>query len=354
MSDIILEALRELHNLREHKIKGKPAGKIVEKLVLDPDTDPADVIDFDNITDEQIESRYPPFIEHITSQDLYKYGWEDDETGEELDVCVEKWIRDNYPGKLDTSKPIPYFAEPLNDGSIEIEMLGPLHWLDQDVKKRNKIEEIAEDFNSSKPVTPLPVADIKHFIADLPNPADRVPPVFFKLGYMREIPVSSKYKGGRRSQEGDPIVRIVKCSEFSSLYTGTAWQATQGTKRLDKELGVARHTGERTGFEKSEDESFKEKIGVYANGKEALQAYIANNCKLRTKFFISLNDGDLVEASREEVAQYLPPSAAQKLMNSTGPTPQINAETGELADTAINRFLLDRIYMIGNLGHSVF
>ena len=74
MSDIILEALRELHNLREHKIKGKPAGKIVEKLVLDPDTDPADVIDFDNITDEQIESRYPPFIEHITSQDLYKYG----------------------------------------------------------------------------------------------------------------------------------------------------------------------------------------------------------------------------------------------------------------------------------------
>lgn len=41
-------------------------------------------------------------------------------------------------------------------------------------------------------------------------------------------------------------------------------------------------------------------------------------------------------------------------MNSTGPTPQINAETGELADTAINRFLLDRIYMIGNLGHSVF
>ena len=74
MSDTILEALRELYNLRENKIERKPDGKIVEKLVLDPNTDPADVIDFDNITAEQIESRYPPFIEHITSEDLYKYG----------------------------------------------------------------------------------------------------------------------------------------------------------------------------------------------------------------------------------------------------------------------------------------
>lgn len=74
MSDTILEALRELYTLRENKIERKPDGKIVEKLVLDPDTDPADVIDFDSITDEQIESRYPPFIEDITSEDLYKYG----------------------------------------------------------------------------------------------------------------------------------------------------------------------------------------------------------------------------------------------------------------------------------------
>lgn len=360
MSEIMLEALKELHNqkkllVRENK-RGSIRQAVVEELVLDSDTDPSDVIDFDEITDEQIESDYPPFIENIDGEALYEYGWHDDSEDDRLLArCVEKWIKDRYPGKLDTSKPIPYLAEPLNDGPICIELLGPLHWLDQDVSKKDKVKEIEEDFNSSKPVTPLPVADVKQFIANLPNPSYRVPPVFFKLGYMREVPVASKYRGGRGWTEDTPIVRILKCTEFSSVYTGSAWASTGDTKAVDKLLGAERHTGERTNFQKSSEDQYKEKIGVYPNGKEALQAYISKTSGQKVKFFISINDGDLQEASREEVAQYVTSKEADNILNPREIVHGVNMETGEVgAGTPVSRFLIDQIYMIGNLGRSVF
>lgn len=85
-----------------------------------------------------------------------------------------------------------------------------------------------------------------------------------------------------------------------------------------------------------------------------LQAYLAHNSRQRVKYFISVNGGELVEASRQEVAQYLTPANANKLLNPQVHDRGYDSQTGVIGtDTPVNRFDLRGIYMIGNLGHSI-
>ena len=169
---------------------------------------------------------------------------------------------------------------------------------------------------------------------------------------MREVLPASKFTGGKGWREGTPIVTILKCTEFSSLYTATDWRRTRDTKEIDRVLGADRHTGERTGF----NHDGINKIGYYHGdtSRPVLQAYLAHNSRKKVKYFISVNDGDMVEASRQEVAQYLIPANANKLLNPQAQDRGVDAQTGFIgSDTPINRYDIREIYMIGNLGHSI-
>ena len=217
--------------------------------------------------------------------------------------------------------------------------------------------ELTEDVASSMPVKILPAAQIKDFLKNIPpvNADDKRPPRFFKLGYIKELSseIASKYKGGRGSA-GEPKVRIFKCIEYSSLYTGFSWYNTNDTKAADKVLGTARHTGEKTGFQHSADVEFKNKIGVYPDGSEAVQAYITEGSKKKVRYYISLDDADLQQADKNTIAQYLTPAAANKLLNPAPKAPAgVDANGNPVKDKDINRFKITGIYMIGNLGSSL-
>ena len=136
----MLEALRELRNQNKvsesARIK-KPRKPLHESLKLDYDTDPFDVINANNIDipDDTDESD-SPIIMHIYGDELIPYGWDDadneihDAAGakERFEKAVEAYIKDSYPEyALDTSKPIPCFSEPLNEGTSDT-IIGPLYW----------------------------------------------------------------------------------------------------------------------------------------------------------------------------------------------------------------------------------
>ena len=220
-----------------------------------------------------------------------------------------------------------------------------------------RFEDLTEDLQSfsSLPSQLLPVETVKNYILNIPAADPSRPPKFFKLGYMKELinEIPSKFRGGRGS-EGNPKVRVIKCTEYSKLYTGVDWRSTDETKKADAVLGTARHTGDRTGFNFQGDDALANRIGVYPNGREALQAYIADDSRQKTKYFISIDDGDLVEISKDDLKQYLTPSEAAKLDSpSVRKAVGKDAEGNDLFDKRINRFILDGIYMIGDLGHSV-
>lgn len=269
--------------------------------------------------------------------------------GLEYHVAPNKWVEIYIP-----------------DGApVKTEFLTP-EWRDKfetDAEEETDVyEELAlqEDVASTIPAQPLPTEEVRRFILDLPEPSPNMPPRFFKLGYIKELEreIPSKYKGGRGSIDKEtgeqlPFVRIFKCTEYSALYTGSDWKDTNATKAADKVLGTERHTGEKTGFGYSGEGDVVNRIGTYRDGSEALQAYIADHSKQKVKYFISLNDEDLHEASREEIAEYLTPAAANKILNSVRTSAGIDAEGNEIYDKPINRFKLKNIYMIGNLGHSV-
>lgn len=216
----------------------------------------------------------------------------------------------------------------------------------------NDINEDLADFNTL-PTQLLSVAEVKDFVRDIPEAAPGRPPFMFKLGYMKELggEIASKFRGGRGS-DGNPKVRIIKCTEYSKLYTGVPWTSTNATKQADKILGKDRHTGERTGFNFQGEGNMVNRIGSYQSGKEALQAYIADTSVQKTKFFISIDDGELQEASRQEVAQYLTPATANRVLGNDKKEVEVT-DGPQVKDKPINRFALTNIYMIGNLGHSV-
>ena len=216
-------------------------------------------------------------------------------------------------------------------------------------------ESLNEDVESSMPTQPLSVDQVKDYILNIPEASANRPPVFFKLGYVRELTneIPSKYRGGRGSAD-QPKVRIFKFTEYSKLYTGADWKGTNATKQADKILGNERHTGERTGFSFAGDDAVANRIGTYRDGSEALQAYIADDSKQKVKFFISINDADLTEATKEEVAEYLTGAAAAKLLSGSSKTAAGYDDAGNAVyDKPINRFKLNNIYMIGNLGYSI-
>lgn len=209
---------------------------------------------------------------------------------------------------------------------------------------------IAEDVQSSMPATVLSSSEIHNFVDALPVATGTRPPQPFKLGYIREMraEIPAKYKGGRGSQD-QPFVRIFKASEYSKLYTKAAYESLGSTKAYRKETGKEAG-GERTGFHSTDAEAgnILNAIGSYPNGDLALQAYPMSDNKIKVAYFISFDDGDLVRTTKEEVANYLTPAAASKLLG----TRDAEAEVSRGADN-INRFKLSGIYMIGNLGHSI-
>lgn len=210
-------------------------------------------------------------------------------------------------------------------------------------------ETIEEDVESSMPTDTLPVSDIYNFVDALPEATNTRPPQPFKLGYIRELKaeVSAKYRGGKDS-DGQPYVRIFKASEYSKLYTKAPYENLGSTKAYRKETG--KEAGrERTGFHSNNTEAgnILNAIGSYANGDTALQAYPMRDNKIKVAYFISIDDADLVPATKEDVARYLTPYVAAKVL---GLRPA--DEMTKSADN-INRFKLTGIYMIGNLGHSI-
>lgn len=211
------------------------------------------------------------------------------------------------------------------------------------VLAKNKVaaaDTVEEDFNSSMPVQPLDRDTVYDFIASVPVAGDRVPPKFFPIGYMREMTsqIKSEYKGGRRST-GETSVRILKCTEMT-VWTGTAFENTQAVKDMRKETGKER-SGSRSGFNYNSDTAIASKIGVNARGEEQLACYIKNGTRPKVKYFISINDGDLIEATKQDVAQYLTDSNAAKLLSGSDDKPLMLT------------LKLSQIYKIGPHGVSV-
>lgn len=215
----------------------------------------------------------------------------------------------------------------------------------EDIESDDIDENLDEDVASSMPVTILPHDEVYRYIENVPEVTGNRPPFFFPVGYIRELgsEIPSKFRGGRGSEE-NPNVRIFKCSEMT-VFTGTDYESLGVTKAYRKETGKER-SGERTGFSFGGDTAIVDRIGISAKGEEQLQCYIRRGTKPRVKYFISLNDEDLREASKEEVAQYLTRAQADRILK--------NVEVTDATEKAkVVRLKLSSIYRIGNLGHSV-
>lgn len=209
-------------------------------------------------------------------------------------------------------------------------------------------ETIDESLETSFPVTILPKSELKEYIENIPVATQTEPPRFFKLGYVRELKseIKASFRNGLGTEDS-PKVRILKCSEYSRLYTGADYENLKATKDMRKVTGKER-SGERTGFSYNSDLAVPEKIGISSSGEEQLQCYMNKNNTTKVKYFISINGSDFTEASLNDILTYLTPASASRL------TTKSEVENPAAEGAKVLRLKLSGIYMIGTLGKSVF
>lgn len=219
--------------------------------------------------------------------------------------------------------------------------------LNQIKQLNNDSQPMHEDAESSMPIAYLPQAEIRDFIEAIPTPARGVPPRPFSVGYARELTgdIASKYRGGRNASTDDPVVRILKCEEMR-VTTGYSYEAASSVKNYREITGIER-SGDRSGFNYGAEGSLVNKIGMTSGGNYLLSCFIVKGSKPSVKYYISVNNADFVEATKEEIAQYLTGSGREKILN--GVEPRIPGYPDNY-----RRLVLSKIYKIGNLGHSVF
>lgn len=201
--------------------------------------------------------------------------------------------------------------------------------------------ELHETVATSMPVIPLAESAIRDYIGTL---AQDTP---FKLGYIREFSstdgIAAQYRGGRGSA-GFPMIRIFKCTEYSALTLKPEYVA-------DDILGTDRHTGERTGFTHEAEGAF----GVSAKGEVLLQAYLTESSVQKTRYFVSIDDSDLYEIDKKDLLPYLTPAAGLKLTTPAVKKPSgFDAAGNPVFESQINRLKVAGIYMLDNLGTSIF
>lgn len=206
-------------------------------------------------------------------------------------------------------------------------------------------ESLNEDVDSTIPVQPLSEQEILDFVHSDEKATSNKGPMgkVFKLGYIAEATdslVASAYRGGRGSvnkETGEvlPRVRIFKCTEYTGCYLENyADSKVVKAARQGEEEGTSH---ERKGYTWVERGVFRK------NGTDflALAPLMRSDFSVKRKFYLSINDGDLVPATKDDIAQYCKASAL-------APRP-VSADGGRPTFT----FLFKGIYMLGNLGSSI-
>lgn len=211
----------------------------------------------------------------------------------------------------------PYYAEDFYAESLEED-------IDEGVETDNEEDETAgqplkEDLISSFPVSLLSEAQVRDMAKRVVKGAK------VAVKYVKELKLDSKYAQGKfvkKENKQYPTVKAIRCTECRGC-TGVLYANTEGTRALhstqeyqDRLADKVARTGKGFGTNVHDSEAGLENILVTtASGKKCLLVYPLSNGRARSTFYISIDGVDWVQATKEDIAIYMTPSEAEKLMN---------------------------------------
>lgn len=214
-------------------------------------------------------------------------------------------------------------------------------------------EVIEEDIASSMPVTILSPNDIENFARSQQKATSTTGPVAhtFNIGYISDVTnrmVAAAYRGPEHKVDKEtgellPIVRLFKCSEYTKAYLEN-YSDSKDTKRnrAGEDPETEHH---RTGYEWVARGIFKS----IKTGDLALGPLFQHDFKVKVKYFVSIDDGDLQETSLNDIAQYLTGSA----LSPRSYAPKLDDQGNPIITRPTVTLPFKGIYMLGNMGHSI-
>lgn len=193
---------------------------------------------------------------------------------------------------------------------------------------RDLDEDLTEDVASSLPAQCLPRDEVYDAIDSVKAGT------YVNAGYLHEVTdklVASAWRGGRGS-EGNAKVRLFKVTEVYGR-CGIDYESIQAIK--DKRAAGI----ERQGNKYEMTPELGNKIFKSSTGKELLQIFPRSKSDIKSRYYISFDDEDLHEISKDEVKQYCVAAAFKP--------------SGEFDPSKPMRWDLNNIYWFKNLGHSI-
>ena len=197
--------------------------------------------------------------------------------------------------------------------------------------------DLTEDINSSFPVKFLSEDKIRAAAKDVVKGAK------VEFGYVKEVKLDAKYAQGKfvkKENKQYPTVKAVKVTTGRGC-TGVDYNKTEGARALhstqeyqDKVADKKARTGSGYGTNVRDTEPGMENILVTTTtGKKCVIVYPLSTMRAKNTFYISIDNGDWKEASAAEVAKYMTPADAQKLLD-----PSItSAKRAQYQSTIYNR-----------------
>lgn len=181
------------------------------------------------------------------------------------------------------------------------------------------VEELTEDLDTSYPVKPMSEAEIRSAAKKVVKGAK------VRFGYVSEVKLDSKYAQGKFVKTQGiqyPVVKAIKVTETRAC-TGVRYNNTElarslhATQQYQDKL-AARQAAGLGGFGTNVHDTEKglENILVTtSNGLKCVLAYPMSNVRPRNTYYISIDGQDWRSCTKEEIAKYMSPAAADKFLN---------------------------------------
>jgi hypothetical protein len=180
------------------------------------------------------------------------------------------------------------------------------------------------DINSSFPAKFLTEAEVRATAKDVVKGAK------VEFGYAKELKLDAKYAQGKFVKKDNtqyPTVKAVKITRGRGC-TGVKYENTEGARALhstkeyqDKLADKQARDGRGFGTNVHDTEAGLENILVTtATGKKCVIVYPLSTMRATSEYYISIDGGDWKQVSKDEVAKYMTPAEAMKMLDVAGTT----------------------------------
>ena len=257
-----------------------------------------------------------------------------------------KEFKEDIPTYVEDYDDQDFVTESITEGipsyieDFDAEDFGLVEDVEEDEEESDSKEILAEDLDTSFPVTPMSESEVRSAAKKIVKGAK------VRFGYVKPLKLDSKYDQGKFVKSTGtqfPVVKAIKvtearaCTGVKNANTSFA-QKLHATQSYQDKLN-ARIAAGKGGFGTNihDSEAGLENILITTvNGLKCILAYPMSNVRPKNTYYISVAGEDWRGCTKEEIAKYMSPKEAEKFLKGNNYKAQYQAKVMSELGTSVS------------------